>query len=110
MKKTNNYTLNRFYFEAKELIEKHNCLDPESKLRVQFEIKEDTERNGSPRLDCRICYESNHNFKFFSSRSTPEAALLEFEETILETKDEWPVPQTVSVELTEEPIQSKITK
>ena len=97
-----NYTLNRFYSEAKDLIEKHNCTDLNCNLRVQFEIIEDSEKNGSPRLDCRICYETERTFRFFSSQRTPEAALKRFEETILESKDQWPTPQIVSVEMTEE--------
>jgi len=97
-----NYTLNRFYAEAKALIEKHNCIDPECNIRVQFEIIEDCEKNGSQRLDCRICYEKDHSFLLFASRRTPEAALRKFEETILESKDQWPTPKRVSVELTDE--------
>lgn len=100
------YTLNRFYREAKSLIEKHICTDPEYNIRVKFEIIEDREKNGSPRLDCRICYEKDHDFKFFASRRTPEAALREFEETILESKDQWPTPQTVSIEMTDELVQA----
>ena len=100
-----NYTLNRFYSDAKSLIEKHNCTDPECSIRVQFEIIEDREKNCSPLLDCIICYEKNHDFKFFASRRTPEAALRKFEEKILESKDQWPAPQTVSIEMTDELVQ-----
>jgi len=110
MKRTNNYTLNHFYTEARALIEKHNCTDLNCNLRVQFEIIEDREKNGSPRLDCRICYENDHNFRFFSSQRTPEAALNRFEETILESKEKWPTPKTVSVELTDELIQTEINQ
>jgi len=97
-----NYTLNRFYSEAKALIEKHNYTDQECNIRVQFEIIEDGEKNGSQRLDCRICYEKDHDFRFFASRRTPEATLRKFEETILESKDQWTTPQIVSVEMTDE--------
>lgn len=104
MKKS--YTLNRFYSEAKSLIEKYICTDPECNLRVQFEIIEDKEKNGSPRLDCRICYENDLEFRFFASRRTPEATLRRFNEILLESKDQWPAPETVSVDLTDELTQN----
>ena len=101
-----NYTLNRFYDKAKALIENNNCTDPECILRVQFEIIEDSEKRGSPRLDCIICYEKDHSYVFFASRSTPEAALLVLEEKILESKENWPTPQIASINLTEEHLQT----
>lgn len=104
-----NYTLNRFYSEAKSLIENHNCTDPDCSIRVQFEIIEDKEKNGSPRLDCRICYENDLEFRFFVTRRTPEAALRRFNEILLESKDQWQAPQSVSVDLTDDLTQKDNT-
>jgi hypothetical protein len=99
-----NYTLNRFYTEAKALIEKHNCKDDNYTVRVQFEITEDKEKNGSPKLNCRISYENNHDYAFYASKRTPEYTLQSFEEKLLESKDKWPPPQTISIDLIVEPI------
>ncbi len=101
MKKS--YTLNRFYNEAKALIEKHKCKDDDYIIRVQFEITEDKEKNGSPKLNCRICYENDYNYAFFASKRSPELSLQELEEKILESKDNWPTPQKVSIDLIGEP-------
>jgi len=97
-----NYTLNRFYKEAKALIDKHNLTHHEYYIRVHFEIFEDTKKSGSPRLNCIICYEKDHNYLLFASKRTPEAALRMLEEKILESTDIWPTPQNVSIDLTKE--------
>lgn len=105
---TENFTLNHFYSESKKLIEKHNCINSEFILRVQFEIIEDCNKNSSPRLDCIISYERNHECVFFAVGRSPITALYKFEEKLIESKGRWPTPQIVSVDLTTGPIQPEI--
>jgi hypothetical protein len=102
---TENFTLNQFYSESKRLIEKHDCTDSEFILRVQFEIIEDCNKDSSPRLDCIISYERNHECEFFAVGRSPKTALYKFEEKLIESKGQWPTPQIVSVDLTSELIQ-----
>lgn len=82
----NKYTLNRFYFEARAIIEKYDFHRPDYELRVSFEIKE--RKNKVFGLNCVICY-SHHkhdrdNESFYGFGVTPAICLSSFEETLRE--------------------------
>lgn len=77
------YTLNRFYFEAKALLEKYNVCIDDYKLETSFEIEEE-DKNGLPVIKFTIMYKP----KSYSSdapwiatyaMSTPVKAMSEFE-------------------------------
>lgn len=94
-----NYTLNRFYYEAKALLEKHDCVDSAYRLSVNFEIEEARKPGESRALKCWIRYEKDHDYKFFSSERTPELTLDDFEKNILKSKGKNFDIDSVSVDL-----------
>lgn len=78
--KTETYTLQRLYHEANALIEKYNFKDPDLKLDVNFQIKEE---NTVPTLEVRIWYKDNSYNKGVSAWApTCAGALNEFEEKL----------------------------
>jgi len=96
-----NYTLNRFYSEAKALLEKHNCIDPECQTRVSFEIK------GYDTLELKFCivYEKMNQYLFFAVEDTAKETLRRFEKEILESQGKVLPIETVSVDLSDERFQ-----
>ena len=80
MKKS--YTLNRFYSEAKGLIEKYQVNMPDHVLEASIEMGE---RGGDVRLNCCIRYRINYEYTLFAAEPTPEAALLRFEADIIQS-------------------------
>jgi len=99
-----NYTLNRFYFEAKLLLEKYKLYDKEDyKLRVEFGIRE--QDNKTTALQCYICFEYKNDQRtiakpitYFGFGSTPSFCLRSFEDS-LRDKTENPLIINVSVEI-----------
>lgn len=81
-----NYTLNRFYYEAKALLEKHDCADLSYKLIVNFEIEEARKPGEARELKCGISYRKNSDWYYYTNERTPELALDEFEKNILKSK------------------------
>ncbi|HRH59644.1 MAG TPA: hypothetical protein PL045_03695 [Chitinophagaceae bacterium] len=77
-----NYTLNRFYHEAKALLEKYNAVKEEFRLSVGFDIKESNRQ--FPILQCEICYDNGKgNYEYLIFSSTPEACLNVFEKELI---------------------------
>ncbi len=94
-----NYTLNRFYYEAKALLEKHNVADDQYLLHVSFDINEGRKPGESRHLNCTIRYSDNREYRFFSGERTPALALDEFEKNILKSKGKNFDIDSVSVQL-----------
>ena len=94
-----NYTLNRLFAQAKMLLNKHQCSDNQSRLRLKFEIAEDIENNHNPCLECIIIYEKEFDYRFFASGNTPETAIYKFEECLIRSKAQWKEPMVVSIDL-----------
>lgn len=101
------YTLQRFYHEAKALIEKHNAVDNDFCLEVQFQIEESDLIGNvqAPRLKCAIYYRdrkrsSSHNKEHWISEFSPAHALARFEEELAEKKGEL-MKERVAIELPE---------
>lgn len=80
--KTETYTLQRLYHEAKSLIEKYNFNKSDLKLEVNFQIEE---KNTVPTLEVRIWYKDNSYNKGVSAWApTCSGALNEFEQKLQE--------------------------
>lgn len=80
------YTLNRFYREAKALLEKHNSFIDGWMLWCQFALEEG---KGCTRLICYINYrneEEGYTTGFFDCNASPANALADFEDNILHHK------------------------
>jgi hypothetical protein len=80
------YTLQRFYFEAKALLEKYGINKDGYRLEVEFEIEE-KDPLGAPRLECYIRYrQESYNGNWITSgiSTTPAHALNTFEQALQE--------------------------
>jgi len=96
-----NYTLNRFYFEAKALLEKYGIAgNDDYSLLVEFEI-EDKNRK-VPKLHCTIKYapikfDSNEK-SYYGFGCTPVICINSFEETLIKESGKLLI-ENLSVEL-----------
>ncbi len=100
-KPTENYTLKRFYFEAKAILEKHIPNGKEEyRLSVQFEIED--RDNKVPDLNCFISYRHKDYRSgyqnFYGSASSPAIALQQFEDAVKEYSGKMLI-ENVSVEI-----------
>ena len=82
-----NYTLNRFYHEAKAILEKYHIWGKENyDFHTSFSIREDTSEN-HPVLECHISYwPKNYGSvepKYYGLAMTPSRALKCFEEFVI---------------------------
>lgn len=98
------YTLNRFYFEAKAIIEKYGIAGkPNYKFDVDFSLEE-REEGKAPGLHCRISYSpqkyDSHEPSYYGFGPTPYIALGQFEETLKE-KTNKSFKENLSVEIPE---------
>lgn len=81
-----NYTLNRFYFEAKALLEKYGIAGKENyELQVEFQIED--KNNTAPNLHftikyCPIKFDSTEE-SYYGFGCTPVICINSFEETLL---------------------------
>lgn len=97
-----NYTLQRFYHEAKAIVEKYNLnFEEEYEFYVEFKLEETTRCN-HPLMKCIIHFSpkryESRGTSFYSYCCTPAAALSSFEEDIKE-KTGSPIRERVSVEI-----------
>lgn len=79
------YTLNRFYFEAKAILEKYGLSQLENyKLKVEFTIEEKEQSN--PQLDCIIswgpCHWESKEKTYYGFGVTPSICLSSLEESM----------------------------
>ena len=94
------YTLQRFYHEAKALLEKYNFTSDEKELRVDFSIEE---RNGVPNLKFWISYQNIKSSTMSGPvgwGQTPTNTLKEFEEQLQKATGRFLI-ERVAVEITE---------
>lgn len=100
-----NYTLNRFYHEAKALIEKHDCVDDEKRVVVHFGIEEPSS-NKIPYLKCMISYQGRNDYRkdIYGFGNTPSYALEDFEKILQEQKGIM-LKEKVSVDITDDLIE-----
>lgn len=80
------YTLNRFYFEAKALLEKYSIHHDDYSFDAQFSMEENGFRNlnkETPALNCSITYRpKNYNStgkSYYACGATPALCLSDFE-------------------------------
>jgi hypothetical protein len=98
------YTLNRFYHEAKAILEKYNIGGKEGyEFEVSFKIEEEV-ASTQPTLNCRICYGPRKydsiEPSYYGFGCTPAICLNEFDETV-KKKTGTPILEAVSAEIDE---------